>query len=223
MMTPTREGDFDSAIRNGREANSFPRRFPNEDVDLLFKPGRRLDTGSVTPRRSIVLIGFMGAGKSWVSYHLAHRTGLPRFDTDQTIGAKFGLTMQQIFEQLGQDRFREEETEALRQLSPTNRGIIVTGGGTILTEENVALLRSLGIIVLLEADEETLYKRVAGRDDRPLLQTEDPRRRFFELFRSRKAFYENAADIRIDTSNLTLEEVAETILKRIDEVECGQA
>jgi len=162
----------------------------------------------------------MGAGKSWVSYHLAHRTGLPRFDIDETVAAKFGLTITQIFQQLGHDRFREEETEALRQLSSTNKGIIVTGGGTILTDENVALLKSLGIIVLLEADEETLYNRIADRDDRPLLQTEDPRRRFFEIFRSRKALYENAADIRIDTSKLRLEEVAEGILKRINEVEC---
>lgn len=162
----------------------------------------------------------MGAGKSSVSYHLEHITGLPRYDTDEIVAAKFGLTITEIFQQLGGDRFREEETEALRQLSPTNKGIIVTGGGTILTNENVALLKCLGIIVLLEADEETLYNRIADRGDRPLLQTEDPHRRFFEIFRSRQALYENAADIRIDTSRLTLEEVAEAILKRINEVEC---
>jgi shikimate kinase len=172
----------------------------------------------VNSARSIVLIGFMGAGKSSVGRRLERRTGLNRMDTDEAVSAKFGLSIPEIFSRHDEEQFREAETEALRQLSPNRQSIIVTGGGIVLRQENVDLLKKLGAVVWLDADEERLFERSSRRGERPLLQTEDPRRTFSELFRKREPFYAAAADFRVDTSVLTHDEVADTILSKIEEM-----
>jgi shikimate kinase len=167
---------------------------------------------------SIVLIGFMGAGKSSAGRALARRTGLPRFDTDEIVSARFGLAVTEIFAQFGEEQFRDAETEALRQLSSGTAAIIVTGGGIVLRPENVKILRELGSVISLEADEETLFRRIARRSTRPLLQTENPRATLVELLRKREPLYRQAADIRLDTSRLTHDEVAEAILKSMEKL-----
>src|SRR3954452_2507163 len=108
---------------------------------------------------AIVLIGFMGAGKSSVGRTLARMTGLGRFDTDEMIANRFGLSISEIFEAHGEEKFREAETEALRQLAGEGQAIIVTGGGIVLRAQNVELLRELGRIFYLSADEEILFVR----------------------------------------------------------------
>jgi shikimate kinase len=166
---------------------------------------------------AIVLIGFMGAGKSSVGRTLARITGRRRFDTDEMIATRFGLTISQIFEKRGEERFRDAESEALEELSGETDGIIVTGGGIVLREKNTARLRELGTVIFLSADEETLFRRISRRPTRPLLQTTDPRGTLKELLRSRLPLYRAAADLEVDTSGLTHDEVARSILKRIEE------
>jgi len=163
-----------------------------------------------------VLIGFMGAGKSSVGRLLEKRTGLSCFDTDEMIASKFGLTILEIFSQQSEERFREMETETLRELPSARPAIIVTGGGIVLRKENVDLMRQLGTIVLLEADEDTLFERAMRKKGRPLLQTENPRKTFAGLLRTRVPLYAKIADVRIDTSTLNHEEAAEIILNKID-------
>ena len=165
---------------------------------------------------AIVLVGFMGAGKSSVGRTLARMTGLPRFDTDELIAARFGLTIAQIFEQHGEEKFREAETETLRGLSGKGAAIVVTGGGIVLRPENRQLLRELGTVVHLSANEETLFARISRRATRPLLQTEDPRRTVQELLGKRLPLYREVADTEVDTSLLTHEEVASRILERLE-------
>lgn len=166
--------------------------------------------------QSIVLIGFMGAGKSSSGKALGRKTGLPLFDTDEIVSKRFGLSVTEIFVQLGEEEFRDAETEALRQLSGAAPAIIVTGGGIVLRPENVKMLRELGRVVSLEADAETLFRRISRRATRPLLQTENPRATLAELLRVRDPLYRAAADVRLDTSRLTHDEVADAILKRIE-------
>lgn len=166
---------------------------------------------------AIVLIGFMGAGKSSVGRTLARVTGLPRFDTDEMVAAHFGLTISEIFKIHGEEKFRGAETEALRELSG-KRAVVVTGGGIVLRPQNVTLLRALGTIVHLAADEETLFKRISRRDTRPLLRTENPRATVAELLRVRLPAYREVADVEVDTSTLTHDGVAKVILARIQEV-----
>jgi shikimate kinase len=164
---------------------------------------------------AIVLIGFMGAGKSSVGRALAQVTALPRFDTDEMIGRRFGMTIAQLFEKHGEEKFREAETEVLRELSGKGAAVIVTGGGMVLRPENRQLLRDLGNVVHLSADEETLFARISRRSTRPLLRTEDPRRTVAELLGARLPLYREVADTEVDTSSLTHEEVARRIVESI--------
>jgi shikimate kinase len=168
--------------------------------------------------QSIVLIGFMGAGKSSTGRALARKTGLPRFDTDEIVAGRFGLSVTEIFVQFGEEKFRDAETEALRQLSETAPAIIVTGGGIVLRPENVEMLRKLGGVVSLEADEETLFGRISRRATRPLMQTDNPRATLAELLRVRAPLYHAVADVRLDTSRLTHDEVADAILKGLQKL-----
>ena len=156
----------------------------------------------------------MGAGKSSIGRTLARRTGLPRFVTDELISARFGFPVAEIFARFGEEKFRDAETEILKELPATQAAIIVTGGGIVLRPENVKMLQALGNVVSLEADDETLFHRISRKTSRPLLQTENPRATMLELLRTREPLYREAADVCLDTSRLRHEEVADAILKK---------
>src|SRR5690242_8575549 len=99
----------------------------------------------------------MGAGKSSVGACLRRRTGLDLFDVDEIVASKFGLSISEIFDEHGEKKFREAETEALRCVRTEDQAIIVTGGGIVLRKENIGILRNQGMIVWLDADEKTLF------------------------------------------------------------------
>jgi shikimate kinase len=164
--------------------------------------------------KSIVLIGMMGAGKSTVGDCLQRRTGFPRLDTDEIVMSKFGMPISKIFSAHGEDKFRDAETEALQALASDQPVVVVTGGGIILREENRDLLKRLGAVVWLEADEETLFKRASRTSNRPLLQGKNPRKAFVQMLQARRPLYARIADIRVNTSALTDEEVAIAILSK---------
>jgi shikimate kinase len=166
--------------------------------------------------KSIILIGMMGAGKSSVGRCLQRRTGLARFDTDEAVVARFGLPIAEIFSQHGEDRFRETETQVLIELAPERAAIIITGGGIVLRQENVSLLKRLGTVLWLDAEEETLFGRATRRAERPLLNTENPRAMFSKILHERGPLYAKAADVRIDTTEATHDEVADLILQEIE-------
>ena len=168
--------------------------------------------------RSIVLIGMMGAGKSSVGRCLHHRTGLALLDTDEIVAAKFGMSISEIFPKFGEQGFRQAETEALHSLPTTEQTIIVTGGGIALREENIEILKRLGVIVWLDGDEGMLFARVSRHKNRPLLQTKHPRKAFSQILGVRRPLYANIADIRVDTSVLTDEEIAVAILAKLRRV-----
>jgi shikimate kinase len=172
----------------------------------------------VNAAKSIVLIGMMGAGKSSVGRCLQRRTGLARLDTDEMVAAQFGISIPEIFEKHGEDKFRHAEMELIRKLAPDRPAIITTGGGIVLRKENVDLLKQLGTVVWLCADEGMLFERASRRNDRPLLQKENPRAVFSKLFREREPLYAAAADLRIDTSGKTHDEVSEMILNKLEEL-----
>jgi shikimate kinase len=161
--------------------------------------------------RSIVLIGFMGTGKSSVGRRLARLQRWPRFDTDAIVARELGMPIMEIFTVLGEERFREEESTLLEKLDATRPSIIVTGGGTVLRPRNIARLRELGTVVCLTANLTTLRKRLARRSNRPVLQTENPAETIELLLREREPSYRSAADLTIDTSSLNHDEVAASI------------
>ena len=156
----------------------------------------------------------MGAGKSSVGVCLRRRTSLKLFDTDEIVTSKFGMPISEIFSKHGENKFREAETEALQALVMGEPVVIVTGGGIVLREENLDLLKRLGVVVWLEADEEALFKRASRAGKRPLLQCKNPKKAFTKMLRARLPLYTKIADIRVDTSVLTDEEVAVAILSK---------
>ena len=165
--------------------------------------------------KSIVLIGMMGAGKSSVGACLSQRTGLRLLDTDEIVASKFGMSIPEIFAEHGEKKFREAETEALRRMPTEEQTIIITGGGIVLRKKNVEVLKSQTVIVWLDGDEETLFARASRKQNRPLLQTKNPRKSFSQILGARRPLYANIADIRVDTSVLTDEEVAVAILAKL--------
>jgi len=170
------------------------------------------------PVESIVLIGMMGAGKSTVGRCLQQRTGLALLDTDEIVASKFGMSIPEIFAKHGENKFREAETKALRELAMPKQTIIVTGGGIVLREENVGILRRMGVIVWLDGNEDTLFVRASRGRNRPLLQTKKPRKAFSQIFDGRRSLYADIADVRVDTSMLTDEEIAVAILSKLGRV-----
>jgi shikimate kinase len=160
----------------------------------------------------------MGAGKSSVGRCLHRRTGLALHDTDEIAAANFGMSIPEIFAEHGEKKFREAETEALRRVRTEEQTIIITGGGVVLRKENVEILGSQAAIVWLDGDEETLFARASRKQNRPLLQTKDPRKTFSQILGARRPLYASIADIRVDTSILTDEEVAVAILAKLRRV-----
>jgi shikimate kinase len=161
---------------------------------------------------AIALIGFMGTGKSAVGRELSRRIGWPRHDTDQLIREQFAASIPDIFARHGEAAFRDAETALLKRLRRGIAGIVVTGGGIILRTENVQLLRGMGRIVWLDADEEVLWQRVSRHSTRPLLQTPDPRARFAELLRERLPLYQFASDYRINSTSNSIAQVTNEII-----------
>jgi len=157
----------------------------------------------------------MGAGKSSVGNCLHRRTGLVLRDTDEMIAGTFRMPITRVFAEHGEERFRDAETEVLRRVPTEEQAIIVTGGGIVLRKQNVAALRSHAVIVWLDGDEEALFARASGKQNRPLLQTKNPRKTFAKIFAARRPVYADIADIRVDTSVLTEEEVAVAILAKL--------
>ena len=161
-------------------------------------------------------------GKSVVGKALEQKTGLPRFDTDEIISSKSKMPITEIFSTHGEEHFRNLETETLRSMSLEEPAIIVTGGGIVLRAENMDLLRQLGTVVWLDADEATLRTRIRGLSDRPLLQTANPRAALSELLAAREPLYRRAADLRVDVSQKNPQQIAELILENIRNFPVGE-
>jgi shikimate kinase len=161
--------------------------------------------------RNLVLVGFMGSGKSSVGREIARRWGYRFLDTDSVIRQKHGKTISEIFESTGESFFRSEETLALHELQASFHAVIATGGGIVLQPQNHALLRSLGIVVWLTATEEVIWNRVSRNRNRPLLKTENPRATITTLMSVRNRLYDSVADITIETSGLTHRQVADQV------------
>ena len=176
----------------------------------------------VSSAKSIVLIGFMGTGKSSVGGILEKQTGFHRFDTDEMVSSKLNMSIQEIFSKHGEEKFRQAETEALQSLTGKESAIIVTGGGVVTKAKNIDLLKRLGTVVWLDADHATLRARMDQLKDRPLLQTANPVAALSELLHARNPLYRNTADIRVDISQKEPEEIAGLILKNIRSFPIGE-
>ena len=171
---------------------------------------------------NLVLVGFMGCGKSSVGRELARRCELRFLDTDSIIRQKYRKSITDIFASFGEPTFRDEEHRALQDLQQARRVVLATGGGIVLQARNHPLLRSLGVIVWLTASEEVLWERVSRNQSRPLLQTEDPRATMRNLMSMRYPLYSSLADVTVETSGLTHQEVADRVLAAVRALSLGR-
>jgi shikimate kinase len=154
----------------------------------------------------------MAVGKSAVGRNLARRLGRRFVDLDRLIEKTAGLKVREIFTQKGEAYFRQLEKETLARVLSQEGQIVATGGGVVLDDDNLALLRERSLLIGLNASTETILKRAGNGATRPLLKGGDPRERIEELLAARAARYARAHAI-IDTDELTLSQVVDKIVE----------
>ncbi len=167
---------------------------------------------------NLILIGFMGSGKSSIGRLLAQKLGYRFVDTDRLVIEGAGMDIARIFATYGETHFRDLETAALESLVGMQRQVIATGGGIVLREGNRQILGQLGWVVGLLANAAVTFKRVSRNTKRPLLHTEDPRGTITRMIAERGSLYENTARFVVDTSVLTPEQIVGIILQKAEEL-----
>lgn len=165
-------------------------------------------------KKNIVLIGFMGTGKSEVGKELAKTLGYKFIDTDELIERREGIPVSEIFDKYGEPYFRKIESEIIEEVSIMKDVVISTGGGAVIRSENRMNLKKNSITICLTASPEVIYERTKDYDNRPLLKTDDTYMRIKELLKEREPYY-SEADIKIDTTQLEAQKVVETIMKEM--------
>ena len=166
----------------------------------------------------VVLVGFMGSGKSSVGRVLARRFGAPFVDLDEWIESSAGCRIRDLFAREGEPAFREREKAALREVLSVKGRVIATGGGAFADEENRVLLRSYAPVVYLDTAVETLLERLAADHGRPLLRGED-REEVVRALLSRRVPGYRTADVTVRTDGRTVEEVAGQVADWIERTE----
>ncbi len=163
---------------------------------------------------NIILIGFMGSGKTSVGIRLSYQMKRIMIDTDKWIEQKQKMSVSEIFAAFGEEEFRRMETRCLERLMEcADHQIISAGGGLPMRKENHPLLKELGKVFYLRVSPETVYERLKNDTTRPLLQVENPKERIRTLLLDRGPVYEACADVIIDVSELSFDEILENILE----------
>ncbi len=165
---------------------------------------------------NLILIGFMGCGKTTIGEALAKQLKIPMKDTDKLIEEQQNCTIQEIFSQQGEEAFRKMETKLLLELVESKeRKVLSTGGGLPLREENVALLKQIGCIIFLDVDKDTVLNRLQHDTTRPLLQGANVEAKVEELLVKRRSFYTSAADIVVNVNYASVKQIVNEICAKV--------
>lgn len=162
--------------------------------------------------KNIVLIGFMGTGKTTIGRLLAHRLGRPFIDSDRKIEYEHGMSIHELFDAYGELYFRQKERMMIARLSRYNTAVIATGGGVVLSAENINRLKRNGVIIALTASIEIILERTSRRKTRPLLDNLEQREQIVNKLMKERAELYHKADYSIDTSNRTPQQVINEIM-----------
>ncbi len=169
--------------------------------------------------RNIVLIGFMGSGKTSIGKRLSVKMKWEFIDMDDFIEKREGMSVTEIFEKKGEPYFRSVERELCKRFREPKCKIIATGGGVIKNKDNVADLKRGGVIIYLKSRPETIAHNLRNDNTRPLLMCDDKLGRIRELLAQREPVYNKCADITIDVSELNLEQTLNKIAEECDKYE----
>lgn len=162
-------------------------------------------------KKTVVMVGMMGAGKTAVGRALAARLGVPFLDSDAEIVQAANMTIPEIFERDGEAFFRDKESQVIARLLRAEPGVLSTGGGAFLAERNRRMISDRGVSVCLDADIDVLWNRVKHKDTRPLLRSPDPRATLQGLYRDRMPIYA-LADLKVRSDG---EASIETMVDRV--------
>lgn len=162
---------------------------------------------------NIFLIGPMGAGKSTIGRKLAKKLNLKFFDSDREIEDRTGAKISLIFEIEGEQGFRARETDMIEELTKYSDIVLATGGGVVLDPVNRNKLKDRGIVVYLRANVKQLLRRTSRDTKRPLLNTDDPKKKMEELLKERSPIYEEVADLIVDTDKQSVTRIVDEICK----------
>lgn len=189
-----------------------------EEIQALYKEimgiSRKLQSKHLFPF-NIVLIGFMGSGKSIIGSHLSQQLAMELLDTDRLIEQKMNRSIKSIFEKYGEGYFRRVERDTVKALCQEENKIIACGGGIVLHPENVRDLKNKGKVILLEASAETIYHRLKEDTTRPLLEGQMTKEHIASMLQDRKAYYQEAADMIIGTDKKDIKEIGEEIIFKL--------
>lgn len=164
---------------------------------------------------NLMLIGFMGTGKSTVAAKLREMLQVEQIEMDALIAEEAGMSIPDIFDKFGEAHFRDLETEMLRKFQEKKPVVVSCGGGAVLRDENIEIMKGQGKIILLTATPQTIYERVKETNDRPVLNGNMNVEYISELMEKRRTRYEKAADIVIATDEKTVDEICNEILDLI--------
>lgn len=165
-------------------------------------------------RRSIVLVGIMGAGKSSIGRRLATRLGIPFVDADAEIERAAGMTISEIFAAHGEPYFRNGETRVIARLLESGPQVLATGGGAFMNAETRGAIRQKGVSVWLRATVEVLLRRIKRRGDRPLLKDGDPAETLARLIDQRYPTYAEA-DVTVESREVTHDLIVDEIIEKL--------
>ncbi len=166
-------------------------------------------------KKTVALVGMMGAGKTAVGRAVAIKLGVPFLDSDAEIEAAANLSVPEIFQRDGEAFFRKREAEVIRRLLETRTGILSTGGGAYLAQANRDNMAQKGVALWLDAPLELLWNRVRHKDTRPLLRTTDPRATLAEIFGARTPIY-RLAEIHVPCApDLSIEQMAQRVIEAL--------
>ena len=164
---------------------------------------------------NIVLIGFMGAGKSTVSEYLSRKYNMDTVEMDQIIAEREKMSISDIFSVHGEEYFRDLETNLLIEMQAKTNTVISCGGGVPMRDRNVKEMKKNGCVVLLTAAPETILERVKDSHDRPLLEGNKTVSYISELMEKRREKYEAAADLIIETDGKSAQEICEELVQKM--------
>lgn len=165
---------------------------------------------------NILLIGFMGTGKSTVSAYLKSKLGMKEVDTDKMIEEQEGMSISDIFARKGEDTFRNMETELLKRLKAEHNLIVSCGGGMALRDTNAAIMKEAGTVVWLTAEPETILERVKNDDSRPLLRGNKNTDFIADLLEKRSSKYKAASDFSVATDKRRPEDICDEIVRKME-------
>lgn len=165
--------------------------------------------------KNIVLIGFMGSGKTSMGRFLSRELDYEFFDTDKEMEAVTGLKLNRIVKKLGQIRYNSEEKLIVKKLAAMENTIIATGGGFIDNEDNIKALRDGSIFVFLDVDDDVIIDRLKRRKQFPFAEKGSIAELVPAIYGKRRPIYEKYADITVNTTEMTMEDTAKEIIERL--------